>query len=174
VQRDTGQHDRGHTLEPSEQVADGVRLAGARSDGARLQHLRSVLPYRVRVTASTHPLFGQLLEASAFRRWRGVLLLVVGLLDGSPGTIRADATDVFATDRWCRRVWWSTVPVFSSCATWSLRCSADRVLDVRANRFGLSLVRANDLGKVNLFARPESSCRSDPTRAARPGAGACG
>jgi len=52
----------------------------------------------VRVTASTHPLFGQLLEASGFRRWRGVLLLVVTLPDGSPGTIRADATDVFATD----------------------------------------------------------------------------
>jgi hypothetical protein len=60
--------------------------------------LRSVLPCGVRVTASTHPLFGELLEASGFKRWDGVLLLVVVLPDGSPGTIRADATDVFATD----------------------------------------------------------------------------
>jgi hypothetical protein len=73
-------------------------FAGAGSDGERLQHLRSVLPCGVRVTASTHPLFGELLEASGFKRWDGVLLLVVALLDGSPGTIRADATDVFASD----------------------------------------------------------------------------
>jgi hypothetical protein len=52
----------------------------------------------VRVTAGTHPLFGELLEAPGFKRWNGVLLLVVTLPDGSPGTIRADATDVFATD----------------------------------------------------------------------------
>jgi hypothetical protein len=69
------------------------------SDGERLQHLRSVLPCGVRVTASTHPLFGELLEASGFKWWDGVLLLVVALLDGSAGTIRADATDVFAGDR---------------------------------------------------------------------------
>jgi len=55
-----------------------------------------VLPCDVRVTASTHPLFGELLAASGFKRWNGVLLLVVALPDGSPGTIRADATDVFA------------------------------------------------------------------------------
>jgi hypothetical protein len=48
----------------------------------------------VRVVSETHPLFGRLLAAKAFRRWNGVLLLVVGLPDGSPGTIRADATDV--------------------------------------------------------------------------------
>jgi hypothetical protein len=52
----------------------------------------------VRVTATTHPLFGELLEASGFKRWNGVLLLVVTLPDTSPGTIRADATDVFASD----------------------------------------------------------------------------
>lgn len=75
-----------------------VGFAGAGSDGERLQHLRLVLPCRVRVTAATHPLFGELLEASGFKRWNGVLLLVVGLLDGSPGTVRADATDVFAGD----------------------------------------------------------------------------
>jgi hypothetical protein len=33
-------------------------------------------------------------KAASFKRWNGVLLLVVELPDGSPGTIRADATDV--------------------------------------------------------------------------------
>jgi hypothetical protein len=46
----------------------------------------------------THPLFGQLLEATAFKRWRGVLNLVVTLPDGSSGTIHADATNVFGED----------------------------------------------------------------------------
>lgn len=46
------------------------------------------------MTASTHPLFGELLAASDFRRLDGVLHLVVALPDGSPGTIRAEATDV--------------------------------------------------------------------------------
>ena len=73
-------------------------FSGAGSDGERLQHLRSVLPCSVRVTASTHPLFGELLEASGFKRWNGVLLLVVRLPDSSPGTMRVDATDIFATD----------------------------------------------------------------------------
>jgi hypothetical protein len=73
-----------------------VGLAGAGSDGDRLQHLRAVLPCLVRVTAPAHPLFGQLLAASGFRRFVGVLHLVVELPDGSPGTIRADATDVLA------------------------------------------------------------------------------
>lgn len=50
------------------------------------------------MTAATHPLFGELLEASGFKRWNDAILLVVTLLDGSPGTIRADATDVFASD----------------------------------------------------------------------------
>jgi hypothetical protein len=50
----------------------------------------------VRVTASAHPLFGELLAASGFRRFDGVLHLVVELPDGSPGTIRSDATDVLA------------------------------------------------------------------------------
>ena len=72
-----------------------MRLAGAGSDGDRLQHLRSVLPCEVRVTSLTHPLFGELLPCSAFKRWNGVLLLVVELPDGSPGTVRADVTDVF-------------------------------------------------------------------------------
>jgi hypothetical protein len=43
-------------------------------------------------------LFGQLLAARDFRRVDGVVFLVVGLPDGSPGTIRVDATDVFAVD----------------------------------------------------------------------------
>jgi hypothetical protein len=48
----------------------------------------------VRVIAETHPLFGRLLVARSFKRWNGVLLLVVDLPDGSPGTIRADATRI--------------------------------------------------------------------------------
>jgi hypothetical protein len=55
-----------------------------------------VLPCLVRVTASAHPLFGELLAASGFRRFAGVVHLVVELPDASPGTIRADATDVLA------------------------------------------------------------------------------
>ena len=74
-----------------------VGLAGAGSDGERLQHLRAVLPCKVRVTAAMHPLFGELLACSGFKRWNGVLLLVVELSDGSPGTVRADATDIFAS-----------------------------------------------------------------------------
>jgi hypothetical protein len=73
-----------------------VALAGAGSDSDRLQHLRAVLPCDVRVTAAMHPLFGELLVCSGFKRWNGVLLLVVELPDGSPGTVRADATNVFA------------------------------------------------------------------------------
>jgi hypothetical protein len=46
------------------------------------------------VTAATHPLFGLLLAAQHFRRVDGAVFLVVTLPDGSPGTIRADATDV--------------------------------------------------------------------------------
>jgi len=41
-----------------------------------------------------HPLFGLLLAAQHFRRVDGVVFLVVTLPDGSPGTIRADVTDV--------------------------------------------------------------------------------
>ena len=67
----------------------------ADSEGDRLQQLRAVLPCDVRVVAETHPLFGRLLAARSFKRWNGVLMLVVELPDGSPGTIRADATDVF-------------------------------------------------------------------------------
>lgn len=40
-------------------------------------------------------MFGRLLEAVGFKRLNGVLFLVVVVPDGSPGTIRADATDVF-------------------------------------------------------------------------------
>jgi|SRR6185312_2743873 hypothetical protein len=70
-------------------------FTGAGSDGDRLQQLRAVLPCEVRVVAEAHPLFGRLLAARSFKRWHGALLLVVELPDGSPGTIRADATDVF-------------------------------------------------------------------------------
>jgi len=47
----------------------------------------------VRVTVSSHPLFGRLLAARGFKRLDGVVFLVVQLPDGSPGTIRVDATD---------------------------------------------------------------------------------
>ena len=50
------------------------------------------------MTAATHPLFGEVLEASGFKRWDGALLLVVTLPDGSPGTIRVAATNVFSAD----------------------------------------------------------------------------
>jgi hypothetical protein len=86
-----------------------LALAAADSDGEGLQHRRSVLPCGVRVTAATHPLFAELLEPSAFKRWNGVLLLVVTLRDGSPGTIRADATasnltrDARSRTGWLRR-----------------------------------------------------------------------
>ena len=69
-------------------------LAGARSEGDRLQQLRVLLPCEVRVVAESHPLFGRLLAANGFKRLNGLLLLTVLLPDGSPGTIRADATDV--------------------------------------------------------------------------------
>jgi hypothetical protein len=72
-----------------------MRLRCGGSDGDRLQYLRSVLPCEVRVTGSTHPLFGQLLRASGFTRLNRVLNLIVDLPDGSPGTIRASVTDVF-------------------------------------------------------------------------------
>ncbi|ORV86566.1 hypothetical protein AWC11_17290 [Mycobacterium interjectum] len=76
--------------QPDEQMG----LAGSGSEGDRLQQLRAVLPCEVRVVAQTHPLFGRLLAAKSFKRWNGVLLLVIDLPDGSPGTIRCDATDV--------------------------------------------------------------------------------
>ena len=78
---------------PRESDAE-MGFAGARSEGDRLQQLRAVLPCEVRVVAETHPLFGRLLAAKSFKRWNGVLLLVIDLPDGSPGTIRCDATDV--------------------------------------------------------------------------------
>ena len=55
-----------------------------------------MLPTEVRVTATTHPLFGRVVPASGFKRRSGVLLLVVTLPDGTPGTIRADATDILS------------------------------------------------------------------------------
>jgi hypothetical protein len=67
-------------------------------DSDRLQHLRAVLPCDVRVTGEAHPLFGRLVGAASFKRLNGVLHLVVELPDGSPGTIRADATDVLGIE----------------------------------------------------------------------------
>jgi hypothetical protein len=53
-----------------------------------------VLPCEVRVTSVTHPLSGRLVAARSFKRLNGVLLLVIELPDGSPGTVPAAATDV--------------------------------------------------------------------------------
>ena len=53
-----------------------------------------MLPCEVRVTSETHPLFGRLVKAASFKRLQGVMHLVIELPDGSPGTIRAAATDV--------------------------------------------------------------------------------
>src|SRR6266540_6225568 len=89
------QHPVAGLAGPDAQADGQVGLAGAGRNGDRLQHLRWVLPAEVRVTAATHPLFGRLLWASGFKRLGGVLHLVVVLPDGSPGTIRADATGVF-------------------------------------------------------------------------------
>jgi hypothetical protein len=72
-------------------IAEPDRLKGIKTIGVDE-------PCSVRVTAWIHPLFDELLACSGFRRWNGVLLLVVELPDGSPGTIRADATDLFATE----------------------------------------------------------------------------
>lgn len=51
------------------------------------------------MTSSVHPLFGQHLSATGFKRWKGALLLVVVLPDGSPGTLAAVATDVFGEEQ---------------------------------------------------------------------------
>ena len=82
------------TCEGDRQPDGEMGFARSGSEGDRLQQLRAVLPCDVRVIAETHPLFGRLLAARSFKRWNGVLMLVVDLPDGSPGTIRADATDV--------------------------------------------------------------------------------
>jgi hypothetical protein len=52
----------------------------------------------VRVSSPVHPLFGQLLPATGFKRWQGALLLVVVLPDGSPGTIAVAATDLLGQE----------------------------------------------------------------------------
>ncbi|CAN5118798.1 hypothetical protein BH09ACT8_BH09ACT8_62430 [soil metagenome] len=50
------------------------------------------------MATQTHPLFGRLLAAKSFKRWNGVLLLLIDLTDGSPGTIRCDATDALGVE----------------------------------------------------------------------------
>ena len=56
-----------------------MRFPCLRREGDRLQQLRAVLPCEVQVIAETHPLFGRLLAARSFKRWNGVLMLVVDL-----------------------------------------------------------------------------------------------
>lgn len=50
------------------------------------------------MTASVHPLFGQALPANGLKRWKGEILLVVVLPDGSPGTIALSATSLSGED----------------------------------------------------------------------------
>lgn len=47
------------------------------------------------MTASWHPLCGQVLLARSFRRLKGELMLAVVLPDGSAGTVPVVATDAF-------------------------------------------------------------------------------
>jgi hypothetical protein len=54
-----------------------------------------LLPCEVTVLAETDPLCGERLAALGFRRRAGRLYLVVLLPDGTPGTIAADACDIF-------------------------------------------------------------------------------
>jgi hypothetical protein len=75
-----------------------VGLARPTRDRDRLQHLRRLLPCEVRVTSAVHPLFGRLLSATGFKRQNGTLFLIVGLPDGSPGTIPVTATDVLGDE----------------------------------------------------------------------------
>jgi hypothetical protein len=163
----------GSTLLPGgAQTDEQVGLAGAASDGDRLQHLRAVLPCPVRVTAAGHPLFGELLAASAFRRFSVVLHLVVVLPDGSPGTIRADATDVLAAA--------GPGPagtVLDAAGVRALRVLVTAMADATSPLHGRrsskqvrpALLRANDFGKVNLFACHEVSCCPCPAGAAAAG-----
>ncbi|MGE5695806.1 MAG: hypothetical protein ACM4D3_11405 [Candidatus Sericytochromatia bacterium] len=100
------------------------------SEGDRLQQLRAVLPCDVRVVAETHPLFGRLLAARSFKRWNGALLLVVDLPDGSPGTIRADATDVLGD---CGQV--DAVSVLNAAGLRELHRLAQRLVESRVAGF---------------------------------------
>ena len=52
----------------------------------------------MRVSSAVHPLFGRLLPATGFKRIDGSLFLVVGLPDGSPGTIPVTATDILGDE----------------------------------------------------------------------------
>ena len=131
--------------------ADGqMSLAGARSEGDRLQQLRAVLPCEVRVVAETHPLFGRLLAAKSFKRWNGVLLLVIDLPDGSPGTIRCDATDVLGVGRAEAAVGAGcggaagAAPVGGAAGD---ACRSRRVGGGRASRFASSLIAVTTTGE---------------------------
>ena len=124
-------------------------LPDAGSEGDRLQQLRAVLPCEVRVVAQTHPLFGRLLSAQSFKRWNGVLLLVVELPD-SPGTIRA-------MRRMCS-VSWSRAAVGAgrrraagAAPAGGAACAACRMAVGRgsASRFASSLIALTTTGEVN-------------------------
>jgi hypothetical protein len=112
------------------------------SEGDRLQQLRAVLPCEVRVVAETHPLFGRLLAAKSFKRWNGVLLLVIDLPDGSPGTIRCDATDVLGVVEAGLRSVLDAAGLRGQLAT-----RAEVGADGRASRFASSLIAVTTTGE---------------------------
>ena len=102
------------------------------------------------MVAETHPLFGRLLAAKSFKRWNGVLLLVIDLPDGSPGTIRCDATDVLgvvepgpAVGAGCGRAA-GAAPVGGAAGD---ACRSRRVGGGRASRFASSLIAVTTTGE---------------------------
>ena len=135
---------------PDRQPDRQVGLAGAGSEGDRLQHLRAVLPCEVRVVAETHPLFGRLLAAKSFKRWNGVLLLVIDLPDGSPGTIRCDATDVLGVVESGPRSVLDAAglrALHRLVAQLATRAEVERVEGGRASRFASSLIAVTTTGE---------------------------
>ena len=83
----------------------------------------------------------------------GVVFLVVQLPDGSPGTIRVDATDVLGM------VAETASAVFDADGLHALHelVPAKGSAPVKTNRFDPPLLAPTKLGKVNLFACPENS-----------------
>jgi hypothetical protein len=126
-------------------------------DGDRLQHLRAVLPCEVRVISAAHPLSGRLVAARSFKRLNGVLLVVIELPDGSPGTIPAAATDVLGPVEADGPAWWWMRRGGGGCGNWwwCWRAGARRLAGLPvpgrddANRFTSSLIAPTTSGEVN-------------------------
>jgi hypothetical protein len=100
--------------------------------------------------AETHPLFGRLLAAKSFKRWNGVLLLVIDLPDGSPGTIRCDATDVLGVVESGPRSVLDAAglrALHRLVAQLATRARSERVEGRRASRFASSLIAVTTTGE---------------------------